>query len=386
MNRVAFVVTIIVLLAAAFWLGRLSRGNAAEKNSAAHGATLDKTTITESAGRVATEPAPAAVTASAALAALQHKPGSEARDNEEMRLLEQWAQSDPVGALEYAKTKFKLDRLAQAQTLIFTAWAHSAPETAWTWITKNLPGQMQHLDLVIDEAAKTDPALATRLAASYATQHPESGQELFLSAIQGMSYSGRFAEAKQIIETLPVASAQDREALDNFLAGQWARYQPAEAAAWIATLPAGPARDEAITNLGESWSDTDPAAAAQFALELPAGQVRQTNLRQAITKWLITDPDQARSWVVNTGAHEDFDQAVVSISTETNLMNREPARALRWAETIFDDNLRLQSMSTILSTLATHDPSSATAYIQNSPNLSADERAQLLRQIAGHTP
>ncbi len=298
-----------------------------------------------------------------------------------MHLVAIWAEKDPVGALNYAKGAFKDDRLAQAQTAIFTAWAQSNPEAAWGWIAKNLTEPMPHLDLVLDEASKTNPSLAARLAADYAAQHPQSGQELFLAVVQGMSFAGNFNEAREIIAKLPVANAQDRDALVNFLAGQWARYQPQAAAEWIATLPAGPARDEAIVNLGESWSDANPAQAAQFAVNLPAGSVRETTLRQAITKWLTVDPDQARSWVVNTNAHEDFDQAVASIATETNLMNREPTRALRWAETIFDDNVRVQSLSTILSTLATHDTPAAIAYVQNSPNLNSAQRAQLLRQL-----
>jgi len=73
--------------------------------------------------------------------------------------------------------------------------------------------------------------------------------------------------------------------LFNFVAGQWARFAPAQAAVWVQGLPEGPLRNHALIGLGESWSDVDPAGAAAFAAQLPPGELRQLTLQQAISKW-----------------------------------------------------------------------------------------------------
>ncbi len=315
------------------------------------------------------------------MTALDRQPANEQRDAARIDRLGQWAAHDPLAALSYARAHFKSDRLAQALTAIFTAWAHTAPEPAWQWLTTNLPDQPQHLDTAIDEIGRDDPALAGRLAAAWAQQHPAQGAEVLTAALQGMAYAGHFTEARQIVGTLPVATDDERGMLINFVAGQWARFQPADAAEWIASLPPGAPRDQALANVTGSWAETNPAGAADYAVSLPAGPTRQTALRQAVASWLATDPDGARAWVIKTNQHEDFDQAVQSIATDVNLAATEPVRALKWAETIFDDALRAQSVSTILYNWFPRDPAGATAYVRTSTALTADQKAELLARL-----
>lgn len=322
-----------------------------------------------------------AKTLPAALVQLDREPASEARDEDRVRAVGEWAASDPLAALAYARQTFKGDRLAQALTAVFSAWARTAPEPAWRWLTANMPDQLQHLDTAIDQIGRRDPALAARLAADWARQHPDVGQELLTAALQGMTFAGHFSEAQEIVAALPLASEEERGALIDFLAGQWGRYQPTAAANWIASLPPGGLRDQAMTNLTGSWAEANPAEAADFAVHLPAGATRETALRQAIAGWLATDPESARAWVVKTNQHEDFDQAVQSIATDVNLIGREPDRALRWAATIFDDTLRAQSVSTILFNWYPRDPGAVVAYVKAAPNLTAEQKADLLSRL-----
>lgn len=316
-----------------------------------------------------------------ALARLDRAPGSEQREDERLRLLSEWAAIDPLAALEYAKAHLRPDRLSPALIAVFTNWARKAPETAWNWVVTNMPGEMQHLNVMIGEVGKSDPALAGRLVQDYSKQHPEAMQELLIAALQGMSYAGRFDDAKKVIDGISFSSDDERTAMVSYLAGQWGRYQPERVASWIQSLPPGSGRDQAISNLGEAWSDANPAQAADFAIKLPAGVVRQNALRQAISKWVMADPDKARTWVINSDVHEDFDQALVSIATDSNLMNREPDRALRWASTIFDDELRFQSLSSVLTTLYTKDPNAALNYVRTSPDLTPEQRVQIEQQL-----
>lgn len=344
---------------------------------------------TPTPAEIAGSPTEKGSSARAALAKLERSPGSEQREDERLRLLTEWAAVDPAAALQYAKANFRSDRLGQALTAVFSSWARKAPETAWNWVVTNMPGEMQHLNVMIGEVGKSDPALASRLVQDYSKQHPEAMQELLIAALQGMSYSGRFEDAKKVIDGISFSSDDERTAMVSYLAGQWGRYQPERVASWVQSLPPGSSRDQAISNLGEAWSDANPSQAADFAIKLPAGIVRQNALRQAISKWVMSDPDKARTWVINSDVHEDFDQALVSIATDSNLMSREPDRALRWASTIFDDELRFQSLSSVLTTLYTRDPNAALKYLRTSPDLTPEQRGQIEQQLQppnGATP
>jgi hypothetical protein len=382
MNRRALFVIVVLLIAGAYFLGRHSAPRLAASSPVKDDLAVRPTATAVSTPRLDD---PSLETAASRglrtkIEQLGHAAGSERNEEERLRLLAEWAAHDPQAALAYAQKNFKQDRLAQAQTAVFTKWAQTAPEAAWNWVAQR-PSEAANLDLVIDEIGKQNPNLAGQLAAHFAQEHPGAAQEVYLAALQGMAYAGNFTEAQQIVSSFSVGTADEHASLVNFLAGQWARYQPQQAALWIEAMAPGSARDQALTNLTESWSDADPAQAASFAIDLPPGPVRQTALKQAISKWLAEDPDQARSWVVNANVHEDFDQAVVSIATDTNLMNRQPSRALQWAATIFDDRLRIQSLGTILTTLAIQDRSAAQNYVQASSDLSADQKSQLLRQL-----
>jgi hypothetical protein len=96
----------------------------------------------------------------------------------------------------------------------------------------------------------------------------------------------------------------------------------------------------------------------------------------------MTDADSARAWVLQTDRHEDFDQAVGAIATDTNLVSHDPARALRWAATIFDDRLREQSIGAILSNWYPVDPVAATRYIEAS-DMAPKQREELLARLRG---
>ena len=306
---------------------------------------------------------------------------SEHREDERLRMIERWAAVDPVAALDYARTNLEGDRRAQALTAVFTTWARHTPRAAWSWVTTHVPGEMPHLDEVIGEIGRSSPSLAAELASSWAQGHPSSGQELYLAALQGMAYSGKFAEASRVIGTVVVRDGEDRIGLVTFLAGQWARYQPAQAADWVKQLPEGATRDHAMMSLSVAWADADPEAAAQFAIGLPAGATRESALQQVVSKWLTVDPGQARNWVIDEGVHDDFDQAVTSIATQPQLMATQPALALQWAGNIIDDSVRFRCLSTVLSNLYARNPASALNYIRSSQDLTPDQRAEFLRRF-----
>lgn len=303
---------------------------------------------------------------------------SAARDEELLSMLGAWAQVNPRAALEYAQKNLTYDRQAQALAAVFTGWAKKDPTAAWNWVTSN-GSPSQNLRSVLTEIGKNDPALAQRFASEFAQQHPEQATDVYFCVLESVMHNGNFEQGIALVNQANTRDTEQKAMLINLLAGQWARYQPDKAAAWVLNLPAGPVRDQALDALGQAWSDRDPLGAANFAVTLPAGVVRQTALKQAISKWTLDDPAQASRWMLKFDAHEDFDQAVASIATSHGLMYQNLNLALNWAGSILDENLRTQTTGTIVSNWYATDPAGALNYVKTSPDLNARMRETLLK-------
>lgn len=377
-----FLILSVAIAAAAFLAGRLARhSSSGGRPMIAAPAALNATPGKTVAATVSATTTKAGEGAAEFFARAARAPKSLATDDERQKTVEQWAERDPLGAIEFARTKLKGDRQAQALSAVLAIWGRSDPAAAWAWVGANLPTATHHFDTLLEVFGKTSPATAARYVNEFVQQHPETALEVNLAALLGITYSGDFTAARVFVNANTTLTSEVRGNLNNFIAGQWARYEPEAAAAWTMTLPAGPQRDQALVGLGESWAGVDPAAAAKFASALPVGEPRQLALRQAIANWLETDADQARKWVMDTNQHEDYDQAVAAVATQNNFMFREPDRALRWAGTIFDDTIRMQSTSAILFGLYSRDSATTVAYIRSTPNLTEVQRAQLLVQF-----
>lgn len=314
-------------------------------------------------------------------AAAKRSVGNLAAEEERQRTIEQWAALDPRAAMTFARTGLKGDRQAQAIAAILAIWGKGDPDAAWTWVRTEMPTATHHFDTLLETFGRQSTETAARFAARFAAEHPEATLEVHLAALLGITYRGDFAGARSLIENNASLDAATRGTLANFVAGQWARFAPQEAATWVMTLPAGPQRDQAMIGLGESWSEVDPAGAAAFAVALPGGATRTLALRQAIAKWVMTEPEAARTWVLNTPWHEDFDNAVNSIATDPNLVNRDPARALKWTEGIFDDTLRTRSAGVILFNWYAADPAGAIGYVKGSPHFTPEQRTEMLTRL-----
>jgi hypothetical protein len=317
-----------------------------------------------------------------ALQQLDRSSGSLANDDERLRLILSWAEKDPAAALDYARAHLRGDRLAQAMSGVLQVWGRNDPDGAWNWVATNMPNATYHIDNLLDTFGRKDPALAARFAATYAQQHPESKVETYLSALIGVTYSGDYAAAREIADSNSSLTPEEHGMLVNFVAGQWARYQPQEAAAWVMSLPEGELRNNALIGLGESWSDVDPAQAAEFAVTLPSGPVRQLALRQAVSKWASDDPARASTWILQYDAHEDFDQAVASIATTPDLANTNINLSIAWGAAILNDQLRLDTLSAIFSNWHDRNPTAAMNYLQNATNIPVATRDELLKRLA----
>ena len=65
------------------------------------------------------------------------------------------------------------------------------------------------------------------------TNEPSANtSDQLLAALLGITYSGDFAAARAFVDANASLTPEVRGNLHNFIAGQWARYEPEAAAAW----------------------------------------------------------------------------------------------------------------------------------------------------------
>jgi hypothetical protein len=138
---------------------------------------------------------------------------------------------------------------------------------------------------------------------------------------------------------------------------------------------------QALNGLGESWSTKNPAAAADFALQLPATPERQHILRQSAEEWAIAHPDRATEWLAKYQRHPDYDYVVAAVATTPRNTEANFSRAIGWADTIRNDELRLNSLTRIMEQWATRDPDSARKFLAESATLTPAIRGELLNRL-----
>ena len=302
---------------------------------------------------------------------------SAATQDEQQHLLEALAAIDPQAAMTQAQ-QLKGDRQAQAVSAVLAVWGEKDPDAAWNWVGSTHPDNIYQYDQLLEVFGRNNPETAARYAMSLAGTRPDLTQEVYLSALMGITHAGGYDTARQLVESANI-STEDRATLMNYVAGAWASYEPQAAMQWVMAQP-GELQSSALVGLGESWSNVDPQAAANFASKLNGPQ-RQLLLQQSISKWLMDDPSAATNWLASAENHQDYDQAVHSVATLPNMVRDQTQTALAWSERIYDSNLRVSTVQQILAEMKLKDPAGATSYARSAPNLTAAQRTQLLNSL-----
>lgn len=312
---------------------------------------------------------------------LEKQPACDQREEERLKLIKALAATDPMGAMDYAKQNLKRDHLAQAMSGIATEWAKHDPAGAWGWARSLGPDGVFQAHTVMEEVSRNHPDQAASFVSEFVGQQPQESVAMSLTAMRGMTEAGNFDGARKLANEVQLRTTEDKSVLLNFMAGQWARYEPEKTAQWVQTLPEGPLRNQALVGLGESWGEVDPPKAASFAVQLPSGEQRQLALKQAISNWIMTAPEEASNWVDKLDPSPDLDQAVASVATMRPLIEEKVDIALSWANTIYSEPLKVAALSEILSQWSTRDKPAAINYVRTLSSLAPEARQQLLKQL-----
>ena len=104
-------------------------------------------------------------------------------------------------------------------------------------------------------------------------------------------------------------------------------------------------------------------------------------LLSSFKKWLSSDPSAATSWL-SAQREKVMDPLLGEVATMPELVDEHVQNALSWAAKIQAPELRIITLTSILSALKQKDPHLAASYLQQVDYLSEAERSRLYEDLA----
>ncbi len=177
------------------------------------------------------------------------------------------------------------------------------------------------------------------------------------------------ADAAAWAESLSSDKPRYARALST-VATVWARHDPVEAANWLLRLPQSPERDTAMQRILGTVAATDPGKA--LALYEQWDEKRRLAFAGTLAaKWASKDPAGAAEWVTRLpeGRHKNY--AIQQLAAQ--LAKADPLTALRWADGVSDEGVRLALFSSVAREWTAKDPAAASQWLEGlAPGRSRD--------------
>ena len=220
------------------------------------------------------------------------------------KLMERWGEMEGAAAAAYAQQVLEQTGDSSLLREAMKGWAQTDPE-----------GSLQHTQgLPVAEAIRRD--ITRDIVSEWADRNPEAAAAFVQSGggVAGNDPNGLSGRLASVV------------------ADRWSQQDPAAAAAWAASLPAGRDQARALDQVVENWSQLDLKAAAAFVSGQPAGLAR--------------------------------DEMTGTIAR--NIGRQDATQGLGWAATISDQNMQERTAMGILWRTASQDPAQVQQLIQNS--------------------
>lgn len=144
-----------------------------------------------------------------------------------------------------------------------------------------------------------------------------------------------------------------------------------------------------VSDLGDEaeqarWLDAcarlaPPRLLAEHALRLPSGPLRESLLETALARWALDAPVELGEWAsthLEDGRSLDF--TLARIIEHTDSLHRPTSSVLAWVRLVRDPALRFRALQAVVREWAGSDPDAALRFAETTPDLSADERIELL--------
>lgn len=308
-------------------------------------------------------------------------PATPARDDELIAALEKLAERDPLRAIRLAQSETNQRLRRQLLDAAFLGWGKTDPKAAADWILAQPENSLDRNAAVaaVLKGAVQNPDAAVQLTQWLDQQNPEQSREYGDALIYALGQNGNYQRAADF------AAAADGDVRAELLAaayGNWANYQPQNAATAALAIADADLRQSALDAVIAGWGQIDPKGLADFAMNnLPDGSQKTHALSDALVFLAGDNVVDAANWIKQFNLAPEFDQGEAAIATQQDVM-KQPDVALSWAQVITDPNLRSRTIAAIVQTWSLSNPSAALDYLQTSTGLLPDDRANLLANLS----
>jgi hypothetical protein len=301
-------------------------------------------------------------------------PRTPAGESELAALIEKMAEQDPQRAIALAAAQTNLRLRAALLRSALKGWGTTDPEAAAKWAqSETVMDQAQAINALLQGAIQS-PDKAIGVTAALIQNDPGRATEFGGDLISALTEAGQFDRAANFAAN---SAPNSREDLMLPAYSRWAEFQPQAAIASAMQIVDAGVREAALNAIIVGWSPSDPKGMVEYAQNnLPAGQ-QNTALQNAIGFWADSDPVAAATWINQNNPGPQTDTGVAEIALSPQL-TQNPELAATWAENIFNPQLRLETLTTVIEKWTAVDRTSAENYIKNSPALAPEDRTQLL--------
>lgn len=261
-------------------------------------------------------------------------------ENSVSNVMSRWAREDPEAAAVALSSLPMGDAFRNGAGAIVREWSKKNPAEAFQWV------------LSLPEGAARNNTLNTFLNSSVRNDSDQARQ--FFSALNPN-------EQKKYAATIVsgLASKNIDEAID-----------------FSFTIADTDQRARAFKNIASTWARKDPQAAGEWAMGLNPSE-RSSVVSGVVQSWARVNVEAAAAWLASKPASPDLDAATAQLSRE--LVGVDPVAAMEWAQTITDENQRKSALYRNAERWKRNDPQTARSWIQNSRELTADQKENLLK-------
>ena len=277
-------------------------------------------------------------------------------------LLQQWAKTDPLGALQNVSNK---DGFRSAGKTILATWVRHDPQAALQWAKENSTSEgnpekaNKWMEGIVEGLALVDQNMATELLD--AMPQSKAKREAIESMLRELSKID-LDTSKSWVSSLPKGDFQS-EAIEQ-LAQQIARNSPQDALAWAQSL--GPeSLASAAKPIVENWAREDLNEAKSWAEEQSGELLAEA--APALIKEMLQNNDfaGASEWLAPHDGDPRFNDAIEQLVRQAD--RESPALAADWAGRHTDPIKQEKILNNLFEKWHKHDPAAAQEYLQNNP-------------------
>jgi hypothetical protein len=142
------------------------------------------------------------------------------------------------------------------------------------------------------------------------------------------------------------------------------RTEPAAAASWLTRHIDAPYADGCIWVLAWNWVESEPSKTFEWLASLPPGARRAEAVRKAFAYWFETDSEGAERWLSAKPPSATLDPALRIVVMEN--LEESPMIAIGWARRIHDKGSRERLMVRIGKSWMREDPEAAKQWLSAS--------------------